>query len=129
MSKKRVWSLAFIVFLPLKVKAWSFLFSPKRAYCREFLQGKKKKREDKYILEGWHNFLLKTSSNVEFPGKIFQFDFPVCESNQKLLSRFNLLMRSSDWKLVIPLSVRLTISILLSASFHVWKYLCGEVSL
>lgn len=33
-------------------------------------------------------------------------------------------MRSSDWKLVMPLSARLTISILLSDSFYVWKYLC-----
>lgn len=66
-------------------------------FCRE-------KKEEKYILEGWHNFLLKTSSNAESPGKIFQFDFLGCESNQKLLSRFNLLMRSSDWKLVMPLS-------------------------
>lgn len=64
----------------------------------------KKRREEKYILKGWHNFLLKTSCNAESPGKIFQFDFPGCESNQKLLSRFNLLMRSSDWKLVMPLS-------------------------
>lgn len=67
-----------------------------------FRGGKKKEKEEKYILEGWHN--LKTSSNAESPGKIFQFDFPSCESNQKLLSRFNLLMRSSGWKLVMPLS-------------------------
>lgn len=39
-------------------------------------------------------------------------------------------MRSSDWKLAMALSAWLTISILLSDSFYVWKYLCGdEVSL
>lgn len=33
-------------------------------------------------------------------------------------------MRSSDGKLVMPLFAWLTISILLSDSFYVWKYLC-----
>lgn len=112
----------FVVFLALKVKPMILLSSPpKLVSCKRIWGGGE---ENIYILEEWHNFLFKTSSNAESPGKTFQFDFPSCESNQKLLSRFNLLMRSSDWKLVIALSAWLIISILVSNSFSVWKYLC-----
>lgn len=97
--------------------------------CGEGKRGGNEKEENIYILEEWHNFLFKTSSNAESPGKTFQFDFPSCESNQKLLSRFNLLMRSSDWKLVIALSAWLIISILVWNSFNVWKYLCMVMKL